>query len=435
MQRTLTAYEWLLKGRQQTINCPQVYLDGFNDHMPPIFVGSGTLTLVGSTEVRFDLDARTADSHGSMRALRNAADLDDIKTAMRLRAIDYSGTEWNGGWVRPKLVALNEGFYRLAGESAGLSTVTENMSGASGVELAYLPAPKVPFSTSIRTTAHLDDTEIGWRTSGGRHRFDVLGCAIEVTTQPWSDELWIFANTNMELNHPYLENWLSEPLRALRGQLIYPRLVARNFADGRAFVWVRTAPELRTTMGGCATQLKNQSAAEFWRFYERYLAFVAQHRGPNGAPGFDANLLTQLHEEVIQARYAGSTWVIALCVASAIEGLAKLDPGFAGAPSEYKAGDVDAAKELVAQVPSSGLRAKLLGSLSFYERPAAAKYLARLRDEGKVTKEQLGAWNNVRNKVAHGSLFEPSGGTEEHRQLVSLLELFYRLTCLRIGYL
>jgi hypothetical protein len=240
-----------------------------------------------------------------LQALRRCADEPDTRTsAMRLRGTGYDGTEWNAGWVRPRLGEVQGDYLQLFGESGSLSTHVHQIEPTSSVELVYSPTPDVPFTEVMRTTTHLGDTQLGWRTSGGKHRMEVLGSVIEAMTQPWSGELWLCASTSEELPHPCLENWLSEPLRALRGQPIYPRLVARNFQDGRAAVWVRPAPPLRTSMGGCASHLRNRSAAEFWSFYGLYLTYVAQHRNADGHPEFEANGLTRLHDELIQARMA-----------------------------------------------------------------------------------------------------------------------------------
>ena len=435
MSRTLTSFEWLLRPAEHVIQCPQMFLDGWHDHQPPVFEGSGRFTLRNSTEIHFALDAKARVQSEGMRALRRCdEEPDDRTTAMRLRGIDHSGTEWNAGWVRPRLGEIQGGHLQLFGESGALSTHVQQDEPKSGVELAYSPTPDVPFAEFMRTTAHLGDTQIGWRTSGGRHRMEILGSAIEATTQPWSSELWICASTSEELGHPYLENWLSEPLRALRGQLIYPRLVARNFEDGRAAIWVRPAPSLRTTLGGCASQLRNRSPAEFWSFYELYLTYVARHRNADGHPEFEANQLTRLHDEVIQARMAGSHWVIALCVASAVEGLVKLDPGFACTPPDFTAEELAPAQKVISEIEHNGLRDRLKNSVALFGRASVAKYLSQMQRDGRISKSQLEAWKKVRNQVAHGNLFEPWGTREEHERLVSLIELFYRLTGVRIGY-
>ena len=435
MTMTLAPFERLLEARDHTIRCAKMFLDGWHDHEPPMFEGSGRLILNSSAEIHFEIDARTNDMERGMQALRRCTEsLDDRASTMRLRAIDYQGREWNGGWVRPRLKEIQDEHYQVSGECLSIVTDVRHNDEVGGVELAFSPSPEVPFSEVMTSTVKVGEAELGRRTQGGRHQLELLGAEITATTQPWRDGLWICARASDQLNHPYLENWLSEPLRALRGQLIYPRLVARKFADGRAIVWVRTAPALSRSMGGCASQLKNHSAAEFWAFYAAYLTYVALHRDADGCPNFEANELTRLHDEVIQARTSGSPWVIALCVASAIEGLVKLDPAFKTAPADFMSGDLEPLKTFASTVSPKHLSDRFKSWLATLHQPSAARYLARLKDDGLVTPEQLDAWRKVRNQVAHGNLFEPWGTPEEHQQLVALINLFYRLTALRIGY-
>lgn len=436
MTMTLAPYEWLLEAKKHTIRCPSMYLEGWYDDLePPVFEGSGSLILNGSASIRFEMDAVANDMTRGMLALRRCTEApDDQTSAMRLRCIDYQGREWNAGWVRPRLGEIQGYHHQLHGQCLSIVTDARHDAREDGVELAYSPSPDVPFSEVIINSARVGEAELGWRTQGGRHQLEVLGAEITATTQPWRDELWICASASGELNHPYLENWLSEPLRALRGQLIYPRLLARKFSDGHATVWVRTAPALAHSLGGCASQLKGRSAHEFWDFYAAYLRYVARHRGPNGYPGFEANDLTRLHGEVIQAQMSGSQWVIALTVASAIEGLIKLDPAFASTPADFTDSDLHPLRSFASSVSSEPLAVRLKGWISTLHQPSPARYLSRLQREGRISRAQLEAWRRVRNQVAHGNLFEPWGTPEERAQLVVLVELFYRLTALRIGY-
>lgn len=436
MTRTLSSFDWLLKADKHVVQCPQMFLDGWHDHQAPLFEGSGRFTVDRAGGISFQLDAKPREAAAAMAALRRLTEEPYASdSAIRLRGIDYAGTEWNAGWVRPRLGEIQGTYWQLFGECGVMSTSIQQGSASDSVELVYSPPPELPFTEAMKTTAHLGDTEIGWRRSGGRHKTEVLGSQIEVATEPWTDELWICASTSEDLQHPYLENWLSEPLRALRGQLIYPRLVARNFSDGRAFVTLRDVPLLKRTMGGCASQLKDRSAAEFWAFYEKYLVYVAQHRDKRGSPEFEANSLTRLHDEVIQGRMAGSHWVVALCVASAIEGIIRLDPSFKATPSEFSASELTSAKEAVEQVSPLSLRSRITDSIAKMSQASPAAYLTALATRGLLTQEQLQAWKKVRNPVAHGNLFEPWGTEQEDQQLIRLVELFYRLTSLRIGYL
>lgn len=434
MSRTLAPFMWLLTSKKE-IQCPRIYLDGWFDGAPPLFEGSGTLTISGTTDFSFHVHAKPLDEKEAFKALRLTGErLYDPQTAFRLRAVDYSGTKWNGGWVRPRLGEVQGDYWQLIGASGDLTTMVQQAEPVSGVELVYSPAPDVPFSEVITTTAHLGETKIGWRTSGGRHAFEMLGSTIEVRTEPWSNELRITASTSADLNHPYLENWLSEPLRALQGQLIFPRLVARNFADGRAFVSLRHAPSIGRSLGGCATQFASKKASEFWRFYEHYLTYIAQHRSKEGHPEFEANPLTRFHDEVIQAHVAGSHWVLALSIASAVEGIVKMGRDFEKTPPDFTESDLSPVTQFLAKLMPTDLRSRLSSMTSSLRRPSPVRYLAQLSAAGQLDTEHVSAWKNIRNRVAHGNLFEPWGTEDDDVQLMKLVELLYRLTAIRIGY-
>ena len=434
MSHTLAPFMWLLTGKKE-IQCPRIYLDGWFDGAPPIFEGSGTLTISGTTDFSFHVHAKPHNENEALKALRLTGErLYDPQTAFRLRAVDYSGTEWNGGWVRPRVGEVQGGYWQLIGASGGLTTMVQQTEPVSGVELVYSPAPEVPFSEIITTTAHLGESKIGWRTSGGQHVFEMLGSTIEVRTEPWSNELRITASTSAALNHPYLENWLSEPLRALRGQLIFPRLVARNFADGRAFVSLRQAPSIERSLGGCATQFSSRKAGEFWRFYEHYLTYIAQHRSKDGHPEFEANPLTRFHDEVIQAHVAGSHWVLALSIASAVEGIVKMGSDFAKTPPDFAEGDLSPVTKFLSNLTPVDLRSRLSSMTSSLRRPSVARYLTQLSATGQLDTEHVSAWKNIRNRVAHGNLFEPWGTEADDIQLMKLVELLYRLTAIRVGH-
>jgi hypothetical protein len=126
--------------------------------------------------------------------------------------------------------------------------------------------------------------------------------------------------------------------------------------------------------------------------------------------------------------------VIALCVASAVEGLVKLDPGFASMQADFTSEELTPAIEAISNLEPGVLRDRLKSSVSLFGRASVAKYLTQMERGGIISKSQLGAWRKVRNQVAHGNLFEPWGTREEHERLVALIELFYRLTSNRIGY-
>jgi hypothetical protein len=431
----LRPFARFLSTANQEIDCPHMQLETFSGIRPPVFEGSGRLILEGTQNFRFQIQGQPRDLKLALDSMRaNSEYPENRQNWLRLTCTDYTGIHWNAGWVGPRVNRSNELGWLVSGEFSGLTTDVRQEAPISGVELGYFPAPDVPFSEQISTTTQLGEHKMEWRAAGGRHRLAVLGSEIEVGTQPWADGLWMAATSSDALQHPYLENWLSEPLRALRGKLIYPRLVARRFDDGRAFVSIRAAPALEQTFGGCAAVLRNRRPAEFWEFYTRYLTYVAEHRDKTGSPNFEANTLTRLHDEVIQARRAGSSWVIALTVASAVEGVLKAFPDFEEVVPEFTPADLAPIAALIPNLEDTRVRKALQGFVDRKPQPSAGGYLRRLQQTGQISKDSVDAWRYVRNKVVHGNLFDPWGDEDQVERVKELLKLFYDVTAIAIGY-
>lgn len=431
----LRPFARFLSTANQEIACPHMRLESISGHRPPIFEGSGRLILEGTQTFRFEMQTRPQDLNTALQAINANTERPDLqKNWLRLVCTDYSGVAWNAGYVGPRVSQSHELGWQLSGEFSGLTTDVQQKAPVSGVELAYSPAPEVPFSERITTTTRLGEHEMEWRASGGRHRMTVLGSDIEIGTLSWADGLWLAARSSEALSHPYLENWLSEPLRALRGKLIYPRLVARKFDDGRAFVSVRPSPSLDQSFGGCAALLRSRMPSEFWDFYARYLTYVAEHRDKTGSPNFEANTLTRLHDEVIQARRAGSPWVIALTVASAVEGVLKTFPDFENVNPEFTSEDLAPIVALLPNLEDKRVRGALQAFVDRKPMPSAGGYLRRLQAAGSISKVSVAAWRDVRHKVMHGNLFDPWGMENEDERLKQLLKLFYDVTAIAIGY-
>jgi hypothetical protein len=424
-----------LRTDHQEIQCSVMRLEPWHDRRPPIFEGSGLVRLEGTKSIRFEMHGHPLDLGEALKAVRaHSEHPNDQATWMRLVFTDYQGTDWNAGWVSPTIGEVHGTAWQIFGECSSLTTDVLGAQNSSGVELAYSPAPEVPFSERMTTVTRLAEADIAWRAAGGRHRMSLLGCDIEIGSQAWAAGLWVVADSNPDLQHPYLENWLSEPLRALTGQLVYPRLVARKFSDGRAIIWVRRSPGLERSFGGCSRSTRDRSPAEFWRFYELYLTYVAGHRDATGSPSFEANLLTQLQDEVIQARRAGSPWVIALTVASAVEGALKLLPDFSKVQPEVSKEELTPVAALLPTFTDKRVRKYVERFVEYVPKPSAGGYLRRQQKAGVIDKGSVDAWQEVRHRVMHGNLFEPWSEENQDARLRLLIKLFYDITAHAIGY-
>src|ERR1700730_3180613 len=79
--------------------------------------------------------------------------------------------------------------------------------------------------------------------------------------------------------------------------------------------------------GGIASHFRYRVGAKhlptFWKSYEELLRCIASARAMDGQPNFESNATTRLCEEIVQAEYLGSRWILALTLASAVESQAR----------------------------------------------------------------------------------------------------------------
>jgi hypothetical protein len=255
---------------------------------------------------------------------------------------------------------------------------------------------------------------------------EILGSTVRFEFEPSSGVLSISATHSAGLPPTYTENWLGEPLRILFGQLIFPRLVARNLGNGTTIVSIRQCPGL---IGGAARLSGlwrhddfGHAAEDFWRHYTDLLTVIAQARN------FEAHKITQLYEEVIQA--ARSTrWIWAMTFASCIEGLANIlePPG-----RERRDADGDAVARLVKHINAwpgdSRLKQNAVQGVQRTLKTTTIIGLRQLVAASAITKTQLKAWEEIRHSVMHCSLISPYSSEEEDNKLLALAEMMHALT-------
>lgn len=365
-----------------------------HDHEPPVFVGPGRIEIRSSTAIEYTVYAKATDDGDAVRRLNRARENPyETFDQFRLVATDYQGVEWAGGWTTPEVKGLPKVGWPLSGSVQGLTT---NVSGAwvspdSSVELVFHPKLWLPMEKAMVTVTAVDGEEVLRRHSAGQQVVDVLGTSIRFFYSPSDDSLWATAKTSSQLQHPHAEYWLAESLRVLLGQLIYPRLVARNFGDGSAFVSLLPSPR-RFQNSGIASLIGGDAlgaGAAFWEQYASYLTLVAEARDQGGHPNFESHPVSRFYEEIIQATQ-GSRWVLCMTLASSAEGLAKMMMG----PRDRK---VDT-------------------------------FLKKLVKRGVLLDDHQKSWTAVRHQVMHGVLVSPWATKEEDERLRSLADLVHRLT-------
>jgi len=412
----------------KTLIFPKLELIG-RDHEPPLVVGCGEVRMTSPHEFDFTLKGAPADPGYVLREIRAQRDAPyDALARFRLLGIDSEGVSWAGGYTVPAVDTDGSDWtFRGVIDSLTTDERTSTVASELGTELIFLVPRGHLMALAMARFARQDQAS---GKSRREHVMDILGSTVRFAYEPDASTLTVTATHSTALIAPYAENWLAEPFRIMFGHLVYPRLVARNFGDGRAIVWVRRSPGLIRSARWAALLDVGQvnDKATFWTSYAGLLRLVALARDANGEPNFEANKLTHLYEEIIQASL-GSRWVWALTFATSIEALVKILNRTAAAPSQN---DAEAISEMIKHIKNwtgdNRLKQAAIGAVHRTAEVTTVRAMRTLETEGVITQAQRSAWQTIRNAVAHGSLMSRYSEPEEDQQLLALSAMMHALT-------
>lgn len=429
---TLDFWRDKLSGASRTIDCREMRLIG-QDSEGTIISGPGRIEIRSATEIRFFLYGQAANPEQAFRKYLTAKENPyKIADQFRLFATDYQGTEWACGWTDVDFFTDHDRGWPITGELQSLLTSASGpwVSSRSGVELLLTPPIELPMTEVLRTETRIGDEKILTSSRQGRHRVAVMGTTVTFAYEPSGEALWITAETSDDLVHPYLENWLTEPLRILLGEPVYPRMVARNFGDGTAQVWIRPSPrhKQRSPIGLLQPfSTERGRREEFWTLYEQILTFIAK------AGDFDPNAITRLYEELGDA-HLGSRWVLTLTLASGAEALATGLMTEADRRSEFAEESLKAMKAHLKNFKGdAALRGRMLSNLGLVSKRSVVAYMRELAGQSHLAGDEVQTWYEIRNAVMHGEMVEPWSSEESDTRLMLMLSLFHKLTRLTVS--
>lgn len=428
--RTLSRWRHLLKA-PLTIDCPSMEIIG-HDSEELMFTGSGQIHIRSRTEMDFVMHATPRDSGEAFKKLVHAQKNPyDVLDQFRLSATQYDGTELSCGWVPIRLGETLDNIWQLSGSISSLMTVATGhfIAPTNSIEVIYTPKLRLPLSSTMTTSIQRDGVEVLRKIERGGKTVEVAGTRIDFFVDPEFDATWAVATTSNDFCHPYAENWVSEPLCLLLGQLVFPRLVARNHGD-RADIWLRPSPLIKMDTLAASILREDPLGAHgrFWEVYCQTLTMIAQARDEDGGRNFEAHPLTLYYHEVIQAT-RGSNWAWCLTLASAVEGVAKLLTPEAERKSDYAPEDIEGLKQHIkAWKGDKDLRGRILSSVALAETKGIVQALKKLKDEGAIDGDHINAWQIVRNQVMHGELVSPWSEQELEERMRLLTELMHRLS-------
>lgn len=414
------------------IPCPSMTLEA-GDHEPPVMEGAGEIVVQSATNFGFRLRGIPDDLGHAMRTLnRRRHDPYDGLLRERLRVTTQDGTVLHCGWTEPKVqVADTDRVWTIDGNFEDL-TILEPGPCRPGTDAVFLlPAHHIG-RIILRRFFGPEDAD-----GRANHTMTVLGVEVTFALDDTAHLLTISAPGTPALIAGLAENWFGEPLRILFGQLVFPRYVSRAIGI-QTMNCIRPTPKWSDASNACALWQGERSLIDreqFWESYGRLLAYIAAARDENGHPNFEANKITELYGEVIQAAH-GSRWVWALTYASAAEGLIeiiypdrKLRPDMAATEIEDLRAAIGRFKQHIdLWTGDPRLKEPAKAAASRMLEATARIGLRQLRDTGWVTPDQFTAWDKLRNHVMHGKLVSPYSSEEDDKLLLDLSGLLHALT-------
>jgi hypothetical protein len=419
----LNSWRWLLNAPQQISFGRMTLLGG--DFDPPVTEGSGVVYVEPNSRFRFQLTATDIDQEiVDERQQRFRDNPYDALARFRVQAWDADNRHWHLGWVEPDFVS-RDGRVIVQGLCEGLSLDVPSTSQTSSTTTVYrLQHIRQLMSLMILTTkAH----------SQHAYAFELDGSTVELIYHPKDCVLLASATHSERLPPTYTENWLGEPLRILLGHLVFPSLVARDVSGKEMSLSIRRTPTMHHT-GGIASYFRymvgQNHPSSFWECFEALLRWISSARGKDGQPQFESNSTTRLCEEIVQAEYLGSRWILALTLASAVESQAKKLADKIPAPDnqETKDGRELLIKHIEEWNGGDGLKGIAVSAINRSVEKTTPKILRALCGSGVVTKGQIAAWQRVRNSVVHGHLISPYSSAKEDAHILAIAQMFHALT-------
>jgi hypothetical protein len=419
----LNSWSWLLNV-PQTVRFERMTLLG-GDIESPVTEGIGEVHIESNSRFRFQLTAANVDRKVvDERQQRLRDNPYDGLARFRVQAWDAEDRQWHLGWTEPEFSIRGQQVV-VRGLCEGLSVdVPTNSESSSTTTLYRLQNIRQLMSLIMLSNAGPDQNTSAFRLDDS---------SVELTYDPKDAVLLVSATHSNSLPPTYTENWLGEPLRILLGHLVFPSLVARDVSGAKTFLSLRRTPNMAHT-GGIGSHLRYRvrpnELPSFWKSYEELLQWIARSRGKDGKPNFESNSTTRLCEEIVQAEYLGSRWILALTLASAVESQArKLADTIPTPDSEDAKHKRDQLIEHIQEWSGTDeLKGIAVSAIRRSVEKTTPKILRALCNTGAVTKEQIAAWNKVRNSVVHGHLISPYSSEKEDAYILAMAKMFHALT-------
>jgi hypothetical protein len=424
-----------LKRLPQTIECYEMILCSFDDKI--IVKGSGFLEIRDAEDIGFTILVSPSESNQCFLHIAQAVNNPfECEKQLKLMVTDYEGYKWSGGWItfsEPLVIRLNKA---IKGRLVSLSMHDKggHLPSVAGVELVFDQEVNLPIALNMSTITTIGDEVISQSREKGDYSLKVFDSEIIFSYFSSSNYLLVQATTCEELPHPYLENWLSEPLRILFGMHIYPRLVARHLGNGESIICLRPTVHRRFSASEIGLYWAYKDTVGFWSLYSGLLKYMSISKDDKGERCSDANEITELYEHAVVAEMNGE-WMLSMVLSNAVESMVKKLKNSSVSQQDSnneKVNISDAVSSLKKYIHQwdgdPEIRRRVLGFVSNMGDESIKKFLKKLVRDDIIKEKHEEVWSKVRNHVMHGNLqlrWEPHIIDQYMR---SLLEMIHILT-------
>lgn len=429
----ITSLAEKLVGREFEIECHDIEVHGIQDNSPPLYKGPGIIRGKEKGAISFRLYNQIEVSEEAIKLIfKDKEQSEDAQ--VRVFARDYDDVRWTGAWSIPSVEPSKSGKFLVHGQFDQLSTRVSRFEGGNyknTTELIFSKIPELPLTELVEEKRLHHGEQIFSRTWYDRHELNFHQSKIRFFGNSSSNFFHIIADNNGEFSAPFIENWIPEALVFVTASLVYPRMIVRHF-DNDSMIFLRNTPSyIQSKMPPPIVGFLNVKK-ELWKIFEAYLEECLRYRR------FEQLEMTQIFSEIAIAS-TGTPQAFALSLAVSVENLVKQLSGRfknIAVPDIPSDDDLNALQGYIeAWEGNSVIKDRVVKILrSQLKNLPTRKKLEILREDGVVENEQIQAWNDIRNPLAHGKIIEFPIDEDFWKKRNLLISMVYRLALRKIGY-
>jgi hypothetical protein len=425
-----------LVGCEFEIECHDMEVRGIQDNSPPLYKGPGIISGKEKGAISFRLHNQIEPSEEAiMLIFKDKEKHEDAH--VRVLAEDYDDVKWSGGWSIPSVEPSKSGKFLVHGQFDQLSARVRRFESSNynnTTELIFSIKPELPLTELVEEKRFHHGEQILSRTSHDRHELHFHQSKIRFFEDSTSNFFHIIADINEEISSFFVENCIPEALVFVTASLVYPRMIVRHF-ENNSIIFLRNIPSYTQSKMPPPIVGSLDVKKQLWGIFEAYLGECLRCRRFEQLEQLE---MTQIFSEIAIASN-GTPQAFALSLAVTVENLVKqLSGSFVNSaiPDMPSNDDLDSLQSYIeAWEGNAVIKDRVVQILrSQLRNLPTRKKLEILCEDGVVKNEQIKAWNDIRNPLAHGKIIEFPMDDSFWQRRNLLISMVYRLALHKIGY-